>query len=229
MSASLVIVLTRGLLNVCENLLTETFSEVSKNVITNLQNGLQTRLGNVEYSNTLAISTFLDPRFKCFPFKNNDAVETIKKNVISALTEIINTKSETRDVQEIDLESPINQNSEEKEELKSKYSIWDSLDKNVSKFQPKYTASSRAIIEVQRYLEDEILSRNQNPLDWWRKNRCNYPFLSTLVRTRCCTLATSVPCERLFSKAGIILNERRTRLSTNKIKQLLFINVNNNL
>lgn len=44
MSASLVIVLTRGLLNVCENLLTETFSEVSKNVITSLQNGLRTRL-----------------------------------------------------------------------------------------------------------------------------------------------------------------------------------------
>lgn len=85
MSASLVIVLTRGLLNVCENLLNETFSEVSKNVITGLQNGLRTRLGNVEYSNTLAISTFLDPRFKCFPFKNNDAAETTKKIVISAL------------------------------------------------------------------------------------------------------------------------------------------------
>jgi len=129
----------------------------------------------------------------------------------------------------MDLESTINQKPEEKKEVKPKYSISDSLDKNVSKFQPKSTASSKAIIEVQRYLEDEVLSRNENPLDWWRKNRCNYPFLSTLVRSRCCTLATSVPCERLFSKAGIILNERRTRLSTNKLKQLLFINVNNNL
>ncbi|CAH1106915.1 unnamed protein product [Psylliodes chrysocephalus] len=77
---------------------------------------------------------------------------------------------------------------------------------------PKLLQASRAIIELQRYLEDEVLSRNKNPLEWWRKNEHNCPYLSPLIRARCCALATSVPCERLFSKARNILNERRTRL-----------------
>nr|CAI5857914.1 unnamed protein product [Callosobruchus analis] len=84
-----------------------------------------------------------------------------------------------------------------------------------------------AVTELQRYLGDGVLSRNKNPLDWWRENQYNYPYLSRLVRSKCCALGTSVPCERIFSKAGNILNERRTRLNNKTLKHLLFINVNN--
>lgn len=82
MSGSLVIVITNGLLDVCEKLLNITeLTDLSKNVIKKLQAGLQDRVGNVEYSNTLAISTYLDPRFKSFVFKNADAAERVRKNV----------------------------------------------------------------------------------------------------------------------------------------------------
>lgn len=56
------------------------------------------------------------------------------------------------------------------------------------------------------------------------KNEYNYPYLSKLVKQKCCALATSVPCERLFSKAAYLLGERRTRLSHKKLSQLLFLN-----
>lgn len=107
---------------------------------------------------------------------------------------------------------------------KKNFSLWDKLDENVSKHKPKHTSSSRAIVEVQRYLDDDVLTREKNPLQWWKENSYKYPFLGKLVRERCCVLATSVPCERLFSKAGNILNERRTRLSSRKLEQLLFLN-----
>lgn len=190
----------------------------------------------MEYSNTLAISTFLDPRFKQFAFKNNDAVDKIKKVITTALTEMINVENENRQSEHVPVpstssaspDSPVPVLSEKKpEKNKGKYSVWDSLDKNVLQNKPRPTsASSKAIIELQRYLEDEVIGRNENPLDWWRKSAHNYPYLSRLVRARCCALATSVPCERLFSKAGIILNERRRSLSAKKLKYLLFINVN---
>lgn len=100
MSASLVIVLTGGLINVCENLSTANFNEVSRDIISSLQNGLRSRLGNVEYNNTLAISTFLDPRFKTFAFKNSDAVDIIKNIIIDALGELITQSQNQSEIHE---------------------------------------------------------------------------------------------------------------------------------
>lgn len=103
-------------------------------------------------------------------------------------------------------------------------SVWACLDDTLAKQRPKIPSNCRAIMEIQRYLESDVLERHKNPLIWWKENSYNYPYLSQLVIKRCCALATSLPCERLFSKAGNILNERRTRLSVNKLKQLLFLN-----
>lgn len=90
-------------------------------------------------------------------------------------------------------------------------------------------AKSRAIIEVQSYLEHDVLPQQINPLQCWREHKYNYPHLSVLVQEKCCTLSTSVPFERLFSKAGMILNDRRTRLSGKNTKCLLFLNSNSYL
>lgn len=32
---------------------------------------------------------------------------------------------------------------------------------------PKATSTSQAIIEVQRYLEDDLLPQNENQCEWW--------------------------------------------------------------
>lgn len=39
-------------------------------------------------------------------------------------------------------------------------------------------------------------------------------------------MATSVPCERIFSKTGLTISDRRTRLLTQKVTQLAYLNVN---
>ncbi|CAK1603005.1 unnamed protein product [Parnassius mnemosyne] len=90
---------------------------------------------------------------------------------------------------------------------------------------------SRAIGEVQRYLDDDILlmgSEYDTPLQWWKKHEHIYPNLAKLVLNKYCVLATSVPCERVFSRAGTMVSERRTRLGISKVKQLMFLNVNYN-
>jgi len=38
--------------------------------------------------------------------------------------------------------------------------------------------------------------------------------------------ATSVPSERVFSKAGQVLTQRRSRLTTSKVEKIIFIQAN---
>lgn len=105
-------------------------------------------------------------------------------------------------------------------------SVWGNFQKKVAKFQPTGTAESKAIIEVQRYLEDSPIPRTEDPLKWWKNNAYNFPYLSSLIKEKFIPVATSVPCERLFSKSGQILSDRRSRLSSNKVKSILFLNYN---
>lgn len=107
------------------------------------------------------------------------------------------------------------------------FDIWKQLDKSVSS-QPRINRSpqARAIVEVDRYLEEEIIDRNENPLKWWANHVSVFPNLSHVVRNKFGTVATSVPCERIFSKTGIIVSERRSRISLEKVKKIMFLNVN---
>nr|CAI5851699.1 unnamed protein product [Callosobruchus analis] len=82
---------------------------------------------------------------------------------------------------------------------------------------------SKAILEVQRYYEEPLLNQKENPLSWWKNNNYNFPNLFKVFIKHSATVSTSVPCERLFSKTGEILSQRRSRLSADKVKKILFI------
>lgn len=82
------------------------------------------------------------------------------------------------------------------------------------------------IIEVDKYLEEPVLPRTMDPLKWWIKKKDAYPRLFQIALQKLCIIATSVPLERVFSKAGQILVERRNRLSGKKVSQLLFLKNN---
>lgn len=96
----------------------------------------------------------------------------------------------------------------------------------------KGTALSMAIKEIDDYFKDDILPRlNKDgkincPLDWWKKHQHTYPNLAELFRTKCNILATSVPYERLFSKTGNLISDRRTRLTSRKVEMIMFLNAN---
>lgn len=58
------------------------------------------------------------------------------------------------------------------------------------------------------------------------KTRHLYPNIAEIFKNYFCSLATSVPCERVFSKAGLLLTKRRNRLKGNKAKMVMFLNHN---
>jgi len=214
MSASLVIILYKGLKDVTDKMYFNSFDINTTQVIFELQNGLQKRFSNLEMSNTLTMCTFLDPRF---PLSENTATET-KNNIINATTQIAKNKSDN--LQDQIAITPTNNTLVERDE----FCIWNSFDTTPSRIAPQATNTPKGIIEVNRYIDEALLLRTGDPLKWWKEHGYNYPNLSILARQKCCSMATSVPCKRVFSKAGFVFNERRSRLKPAKVNQILFLN-----
>ena len=75
-------------------------------------------------------------------------------------------------------------------------------------------------IGLKHYLEPDVLPRFENPLKFWKKNEQNWPQLHNLAMKYLCIQATSVPCERLLSKTGSIITEKRNRLKAKNVNSL---------
>lgn len=225
MTASLVIVIVQGLFKVFNSLVKMDLTPRVLLVVEKLLANMNDRNGfkNAEKSKTLSRCTFLDPRFKHIPFNNNATLlNNTKTDIIEKTSEIIRSKYieedgtyESATLVDVNSTSNIEQ-----------FSIWNDIDSCVAKSTPMGTAKSRAIVEVQRYLEDSMISRSQDPLKWWKDHSYNYPNLNVLAQNTLCHLGTSVPCERVFSSAGLVLNDRRCRLKNEKVSMLLFLHYN---
>jgi hypothetical protein len=216
---SSVIIINNCLQDVYTNLQKQSFSATSKEVLNSIITGLNTRLKNLESSTTLLVSTFLDPRYKNVGFSSDAAANMAKEKVSNLLANFIAGHNNNEEkVQE-------NQTSDNLTQTETD-SLWNSFDKKAAAFVPTGTCKSRAIIELQRYIEEPLLPRHCDPLNWWKTHAYNYPNLSRVVREKFGTVATSVPCERVFSKTGELLSARRNRLGSEKVKQIMFINKN---
>lgn len=79
--------------------------------------------------------------------------------------------------------------------------------------------------ELKHYLDQPLLERTANPVSFWIKEySLVYPSLSIIAKKYLVVVATSVQSERLFSRAGNILTDCRSRLSPEHLQQLLFLN-----
>ncbi|KAM4549130.1 E3 SUMO-protein ligase ZBED1-like [Odontesthes bonariensis] len=82
-------------------------------------------------------------------------------------------------------------------------------------------------LEVDTYRKDSRPSLDSNPLEWWRANHPRFPRLASLAERYLCIPGTSVPSERVFSAAGLVVNRLRTRLTPEHVDMLVFLNKNN--
>ena len=68
--------------------------------------------------------------------------------------------------------------------------------------------------------------RQNNPIEWWRQNCTRFPLLSVLAAQYMAAPPTSVASERLFSTAGDVLSDSRSRLLPDKAEHLIFLKIN---
>lgn len=212
--ASLVIPMVNGMRTLYNNYSTkQIFNNSMLDVLHSIIWSISEHFNNIENSNALTIATFLDPRFKYFAFSNDNIFNRTKLDIIKLLSN------------HLDSNNVGHESSNHKEEEDDESSIWSSFDKTVST-RVSTSEQSRASIEVQRYIEDGLLSRNEDPLKWWRTNKIVFPKLSTLVQDRLCVVASSIPCDRLFTKTGSNTIDNRHRLGLGKTEMFVFLNAN---
>lgn len=84
---------------------------------------------------------------------------------------------------------------ENKEEINyetvKKFSIWAPLDKIVSQEGNKSSnksSTAKAIMDIQRFIEEDILERKEGPLEWWNEHNyiSKFKFISK-KKIMCCS------------------------------------------
>lgn len=185
-------------------------------LISKIKSEMKVRFNDYEKNPLYAESTLLDPRFKKRGFKTDSSYEVAVRNLRSRLCTIkLPSANNDSEIRERDNTSTMERSS-----------IWDEYDQDFNKIVRPDNNSAAAIREFDKYLNEEYLERRKDPLVWWRERKNLYPCIYIYVLKRLCILATSVPCERIFSATGQIINDRRTLLKSDKVSSLVFLHRN---
>jgi hypothetical protein len=167
----------------------------------------------------MQLATVLDPRIKKLGFRTADQSNNASRNLVAEVTTEMN--KQTRPENEYTVhEAPNNQNVD----ANSSNSLLSFLDFRVVEAYSAATPTSDAIISVRQYLEKPPLSRVECPIEFWDKHECRFTRKTALKYL--CIPATSVPAERVFSKAGLFMTDRRNRIKPNNLDKLIFLRSN---
>ncbi|KAL0883411.1 hypothetical protein ABMA27_016796 [Loxostege sticticalis] len=205
-------------------------SEAGKKLQRRLLSVLDKRLGVLDSNKTACKSTLLDPRFKKEGFCSNVVAERAYQWCLSELT---NTVAESRSRSEsegvIANESLQGTSADITESMdvvtvgtNNDDDLWSSFDERIQNV-TESAPITNAAISLKQYVEGDYLDRKSNPLIYWENRKHTYPDLYKMAMKYLCIPATSVPAERVFSKAGLLCNQRRNRLDPEKVDQILFL------
>jgi len=165
----------------------------------------QERVTGMNGVEILRIATALDPRYKtlrCLTPDKQDQTWAVVGRKISVATEQASVVSND------------NESDTVHEPMKKRLRLMDS-DSDTD------DSPETADEELARYKCEKKLPDGEDPLLWWKMNAHRFPRLALLARNVLCVPATSVPCERLFSSAGYIVNKTRSSLDPNTVNLLV--------
>ena len=219
-TASKMIILCRGLQTATTQHIAmgTVASEKIVEMVNALSASMERKFHRMEYNSVFAESAILDPRFKKLAFNDNKAVDEAVQKLTSEVARCgFNNEAllpSGRQEMEEDVDEP------------QTPSIWRLFDERASGDTSKRNPTADAIMEIRSYLEEPHIHRTADPLSWWESKASIYPRLTSIMRRKLCIVATFVPSERIFSKTGQIVTERRNRISSSKLRHLVFLNAN---
>jgi hypothetical protein len=76
--------------------------------------------------------------------------------------------------------------------------------------------------ELDAYLAEPLDDKKKDILKFWEENKLRFPLLFELSCKYLCIPATSCASERVFSKAGEIVNAKRSKLKPKHVNNLIF-------
>ncbi|XP_047028806.1 E3 SUMO-protein ligase ZBED1-like [Helicoverpa zea] len=146
-----------------------------------LKQQMAQRFGDVENKPLLCEATILDPRFKKSGFSD---LRNFEKAVAALKLRIGSDRTLTHvPVQEEATQVPAPQPPKTG-------SIWDDFDEEISALVPQ-NPTAAGIVEFDKYLDEPLIKRSENPLLWWSDRKGVYPRLYRYMLKRLNIAATS--------------------------------------
>lgn len=87
-------------------------------------------------------------------------------------------------------------------------------------------SKTAADVQMQTYLSLQTTPMRSNPLHFWKEHVQQFPSLAAVARKFLCAPCTSVDSERLFSVVSNILDEKRSRLTADRVEMMVFLKRN---
>jgi len=179
------------------------------------------RFLNIESNSQLALACLLDPRFKKMAFSDAAALEEAYRRLVN---EMAGLKSTTPDPEDIAGSSSSSSQGDTRPITENP--LWKQFDQRVRASMSQRTLGVDVTVEKQQYLQHKNIDRHEDPLQWWKQNSFHLPQLQDLAKKYLCIPGTSVPSERLFSKAGEVVAARRSAIKPKNVDMILFLNKN---
>lgn len=175
---------------------------VSLNFRTLILKNIAKRFGHVENNELLSVATLLDARYKKIDFESPVAASTAKLIIDEKL----------RAVSAVSIESDDNEQSDS--------GFWAKHEANYARSR---ATTNTSYDSLRHFLSIKVIDRKSNPIEFWTENSQSYPDLRSLALKYLIIPATSVPCERVFSKAGNLITEKRNRLKPKNVNKMLVL------
>ncbi|CAL9684752.1 unnamed protein product [Knipowitschia caucasica] len=194
---------------------------------TTLLQAVNSRFSSVEEEPLYALATLVDPRYKDRYFTR---AVSAKDALIKELEE--EERSITCEEEESDSEPPEKVTRMEpgaaapaaSTGAQSKSSFLMEFDQILEETEdPEAPSSSSSAVQMQSYFSEKTVNTTEEPHQYWEVNRRRFPNLADAASKYLCAPCTSVESERLFSTVSNILNEKRNRLTAEKVA---FLNKN---
>lgn len=184
-----------------------TENEITATLKQSLLNSLKKRFGQSEFNSHIALGCLLDPRFKNLHFRDASACG----RAIQKLRELVNAETHKS-----------SGSSEEDVPMEETFDFW-LPHKELAHGHGKRKKSQNHSDEVSLYLQNPVCPLNVNVMVQWEEMKTIFPLLYKQARCFLLVAGSSVPCERLFSKAGLTITQTRNRISSKHLEQLLFL------
>lgn len=178
-------------------------TNLALDLVNRLTRNLSERFKDIERTKLFAYATLLDPRFKKILFSSNSDCALMVSSLNSELTQVELSQKPVFD--DVESDEP---------------AIWKIHSKKIKSLSNP-TAGMHS--GLKHFLESDVISRKSDPLIFWKDNKSNWPQLHNLAIKHLGVQATSVACERLFSKTGNLITEKRNRLKPKYVNQLCFL------
>ena len=171
---------------------------------------LEKRYENLYTCPHYVICMLLDARFKNVFFTDKESAHEILEEAYTRFAPVTESKSPLQKRQRSD--------------TTPEHGFWDYI--AAKSGVEKADTSVDAPTEISAYLGKKPMPKDTDPLMYWKDDADTFPVLAQIARVYLSVQCTSVPSERLFSSAGLVISNRRSRLTPTNAEKGIFLQGN---